>query len=147
MNKNGMTLLEVIIAAMILSVTVGGILFIFSTEKGVVARTGRQMIAVDLGQQTIEALKNEVGADIWLTGSLTAIGIATTVGQGEWTDWEALPGDLGDKFAGQGKRYRVTNIDADLNYDSDNNADLEDDLDYKQVEVVVDWSEPSPISN
>jgi len=146
MNKRGMTLLEVIIAALILAVTVGGVLFIFSNEKGVVARTGRQIQALDFGQQTLEELKNEVDANVWPAGGLVETD-ADWSGDtaGDWTAWGALTGDLETKFKGEGRRYRVRNIDGDPTYDSDGVGGTADDIDYKQVEVVVDWDEPAPV--
>lgn len=131
MNKQGLTLIEVIVSAVILALTVGGVLYIFSTEKGVVARIGRQVQAVDFARQTLEELKNEVDADTWPnTGGLGTVGVAITepLSPGE-------PSDFRDKFGGA-REYTVTNIDADGNttYEYD---------EYKAVTVKVEWTEPA----
>ena len=135
MNKYGFTLVEVIISAVILAFTVGGLLFVFSTESGVVARIGRRMQAMDFARQTSEQLKNEVRADKWpgvvgdvLFGSDTGITHTTEA-------FLPLGGsDLGDKFSGT-REYTVTDKDAD------GDGTYEDD-EYKQVTVTVQWTEP-----
>lgn len=117
MNKHGFTLIEVIISALILSMTVGGILFVFSTEKGVVSHSGRRDEAMNFARQTLEELRNEVREDTWDTGNLRI----------HQTPWNSLSGDFGTKFSGQ-RKYEVTAgpaLDA-----------------YRAVTVTVDWTEP-----
>lgn len=137
MNKHGLTLMEVIVSALILAVTVGGVLYIFATEKGVVARTGRRIEAMDFARQTLEELKNAVtagGTNAWPGGALAQTDAAWG-DPGVWNNWVGLSADsnLGSKFTGEGRRYRVQNID----------PDGDGEIDYKQVQVVVDWGEPS----
>lgn len=128
MNMRGLTLMEVIVAALILAITVGGVLYIFSTEKGTVAWTGRRVQAMDFGRQTLEALKNEVGADTWPDAGDLA----------EVTDKDVplAPGEpsaFREKFTGT-RSYTVENINADS---------AGDPVDYKSVTVTVDWEEPA----
>jgi type II secretory pathway pseudopilin PulG len=135
MNKKGMTLAEVIVSAVILALTVGGMLYIFTTERGAVAISGRNVQALDFAQQTLEELKNAVDANTYDTGALQET-------DADWDgadagDWQTAPipgGDLGPggKFAGAGRSYRVR----------DKDVDLDNETDYKEVEVVVDWTEP-----
>ena len=137
MKKLGLTLIEVIIASLILSITVGGILYLFSTEKVVISRTGRRVEAMNFARQTIEQLRNEVRDDTWLVGTLSA-------GTHSTEAFLSLSGtELGDKFPGQGRSYTVTDIDADSGFDSDGNGVKTDDIDYKKVTVTVDWTEPA----
>ena len=123
----------------------GGVLYVFSTEKGVVARTGRRIQAMYFVRQKLEELKNKVGGDTWPGGDLAETDPTWAGTEENWTSWELLTGDFGEggKFEGQGRRYRVRNIDADTTFDSDNDGDATNDIDYKQVEVVVDWQEPA----
>ena len=123
MNRHGFTLVEVIVSAVILAVAVGLLLQVFSTESGVLDRTGRRMQAMDFARQKLEELKNAVDAQTWPnTGDLAAgVGIAATLPDSE----------LKDKFSGT-RTYTVTNMDIDGG-----------GLDYKRVSVTVDWSEPS----
>lgn len=123
MNKYGFSLIEVIVAALILVLTVGGILFVFSTEKGVVSRTGRKVQAMDFARQTLERLKNEVSAETWSAGGdLGQVGVAIT---------EPLSaGEFRDKFNAT-RSYIVTNVNPDGG-----------EVDYKSVTVTVEWEEP-----
>lgn len=127
MNKTGLSLVEVIIASLILAGTVGALLFVFSTEKGVAARAGRRIQAMDFARQTLEELKNEVDANTWPnSGALkSAVGVAATLPTSE----------LKDKFSGT-RSYTVTDIDAD-------GEDGYEDDEYKQVTVTVSWTEPT----
>ena len=138
-QKYGLTLIEVIISSLILSITVGSILYLFSTQEVVVARTGRRVEAMNFARQTIEQLKNEVRNDTWLVGTLSA-GTHTIASEA----FLSLSGtELGDKFPGQGRTYTVTDIDADNTFNSDGIGGTNDDIDYKKVTVTVDWTEPS----
>ena len=128
MNRHGFTLVEVIVSAVILAATVACLLCVFSTESGVVDRTGRRMQAMVFARQTLEELKNAVGADTWPnSGLLGTVGVGITA---------TLPGsELKSKFSGT-RTYTVTNIDAD------GVGGYEDD-EYKQVTVTIDWTEPT----
>ncbi|GAG34459.1 unnamed protein product [marine sediment metagenome] len=127
MNNRGLTLIEVIISALILSIAVGGILLVFTTEKGVVSHTGRRVQAMDFTRQTLEQLKNAVGADTWPAAGDLSSGTHNSEG------FLTLPGDFGPggRFAGAGRSYTVNDV-----LDSG-------DIIYKSVTVTVDWSEPT----
>ena len=119
MEKRGFTLIEVIVASLILVFTVAGLLFVFSSEKAALERAGRRIQAMDFARQTLEQLKNEVRADRWDIGELR---IHTEAPQ-------ALPGKFGANFAAQ-RGYVVTAGPAPI-------ADS-----YRIVTVTVNWSEP-----
>lgn len=126
MNRQGLTLVEVIVSTLLLVLTVGGVLFIFSIEKGAVTRTGRRMQAMDFARQTLEQLKNAVDANTWPnSGNLSG-------GEHTAETFLSLSGtELGDKFGGT-REYTVT----------DKNPDADAEIDYKEVTVTVDWTEP-----
>ena len=147
MNKRGLSLMEVIVSALILAITVGGVLYVFSTEKGVVARTGRQVQAMDFARQTLEELKNAVSADTWPFSGTTGTPNSTRDDLGglkaDVTFTDTLDaGAFRDKFFG-GRKYTVTNIDADTGVDAEGDGFPANDVDYKMVEVVVEWEEPA----
>lgn len=121
MEKRGFTLVEVIVASVILVSTVAGVLFVFSSEKAALERAGRRIQAMDFARQTLEQLKNEVRADTWDTPT-NDLRIHTEAPQ-------VLPGKLGANFAGQ-RGYLVTAGPAPI-------ADS-----YRIVTVTVNWSEP-----
>lgn len=118
MSRLGFTLVEVIVSATILMLTVGCLLFVFSTGKFVVIRTGREVGAIGFARQSLERLKNEVREDTWNTGGLRI----------HVTGWQGLPGDFGSTFSGR-RRYAVTEGPVA-------------DTSYREVTVTVDWNEP-----
>ena len=122
MNKHGFSLMEVIIAALILALTAGGVLYMFSTGKGTTARSGHQIQAMDFTRQTLEELKNAVSADTWPNAGNLAAGVdkPAPITNG---------GDFTSKFHGD-RKYTV------------NDVIVMGDTIYKNVTVTVDWTEP-----
>ena len=117
MKKRGFTLVEVIVASLILVFTVAGVLFVFSSEKAALERAGRRIQAMDFARQTLEQLKNEVRADTWDAGGLRV----------HDDGWQALPGKFAANFSGR-RKYVVTSGPAAGSY--------------RCVTVTVDWVEP-----
>jgi type II secretory pathway pseudopilin PulG len=122
MNRLGFSLTEVIIAALILVLSVGALLSVFTTEKAGVIYTGRKIEAMDFARQTIEELKNAVDAGTWDgTGDLTP-------GTHNAEAFLSLAGtEFGDTL-GATRSYDVVDGPA---------ADS-----YRKVTVIVDWNEP-----
>jgi prepilin-type N-terminal cleavage/methylation domain-containing protein len=127
MNKRGMTLIEVVVSSVILSITVAGVLLMFSTEKASTEHTGRKTQAVDFARQKLGELKNEVRAT-W-GGATEPLRIQ------DWTDFDddQLPGEFGDPDTFNGRRqYNVEQV-----------VGVDPDTGYKRVTVRVDWNEPT----
>lgn len=123
MRNQGLTLAEVIVSALILLLTTGGVMLIFSTERAAVTGTGRKMQAMDFSRQVLEKLKNDVRADTWNKNNepLTVR---------NWTSYETLPGTFGTNFSGR-RRYRVDSV-----------SGVDSSTGYRSVTVEVDWQEP-----
>ena len=119
MNSRGLTLTEVIVASVILVLTTGGILLIFSTQDTAVVHTGRKMQASDFASQTLEELKNAVREDSWSAGDLSL---------GAHPKPIQTAGDFRDTFNGL-RSYQV-------------DAGPADDA-YRKVTVTVEWQEPA----
>ena len=119
MEERGFTLVEVIVASLILVFTVAGVLFVFSSERAALERAGRRIQAMDFARQTLEQLNNEVRPTWDQAGEPLRVQA--------WTGWTALPGKFGTNFSAR-RRYKV---DAGPSPDS-----------YRIVTVTVDWSEP-----
>lgn len=125
--------MEVVVASLILALAVGGVLFVFSTEKISVAHTGRLIQAMYFPCQTLEHFRNEVGADTWPGGTLA---------EGGPTD-DPLPNcDFKNSF-GATRSYVIVDKDADAAVDSDQDGDFTNDVDYKEITVTITWSDPS----
>jgi len=63
--KKGVTLTEVIIGAIILSITFGGLLATFIAVRKYVKRANKRLIANDLASQKLNDLYRSVKADEW----------------------------------------------------------------------------------
>jgi len=63
--KRGFTLTEVVIAAIIMSLTIGGLFSVFISSNRFVQRANRRLSAVNLAQNQIERRREFVRADTW----------------------------------------------------------------------------------
>ncbi|MFC1699023.1 hypothetical protein ACFL1I_03560 [Candidatus Omnitrophota bacterium] len=128
MDNKGLSLAEVMVASVLIALTTGLVLNVFTQEMGTVAMSGRRIEAFNLCAQTQEHLKYEVAADTWPGGSLSA-GIHAA------EPFLSLVGtDLGSRYSGT-RTYAVT--------DQDPNGSGSFDIDeYKQITVTVGWTEP-----
>jgi prepilin-type N-terminal cleavage/methylation domain-containing protein len=125
MRKQAFTLLEVIISSLILSITVAGVLYIFSAEKGVVARTGRRVIAMEDARRILETLRNKVNKDE----------------DEEWPDGDSWFEGTHTETIGSKALFNATRIYTVEDIDLDSPADGYPD--YKKVTVTISWSEPT----
>lgn len=127
MNKRGLTLVEVIISALLLALTVGGVLFIFTTEKGAVTQTGRRVQAMDFVRQTLEQLKNEVGADTWEITDFVNGSYSPDLPSGCELKKFPYQGDPTNSM----RDYTISAVPG-----------IPPNSGYKQVTVTVQWTEP-----
>ena len=70
MNKNGFSLLEIIIAMLILSITVAGSFALFVTSHKFLADAGRRLYAIERGNAFFEKLQKYVSADSAYSGQV-----------------------------------------------------------------------------
>ena len=121
MNKLGLTLAEVIVAALILAITVAGVLFMLTSENIAVFRTGHNVQAIDFARQTLDELRNAVREDTWDTGFLSP-------GPHSTEPFLSLSGtELGDNF------------NATRRYDVQSGPALGS---YREGTVTIEWTEP-----
>jgi len=69
-NKSGLTLVEILVSLLILSIAVSGIVSVFIASERYVVRSQRRLQAAILVRQILEGLHNEVRQDTWDTGRL-----------------------------------------------------------------------------
>ena len=69
MNKKGLSLLEILIAALILSLVMTGLVGIFVSGKRLVLHSRARMTGGELGKFFLDPLENEVRADQWGGGN------------------------------------------------------------------------------
>ena len=96
-NSAGFTLVEVIVALVILVSTAAGIFASFIAAQGYSANAKRRIVAVNFARQKLEELRPEVRQDTWNTGGLKITA---------WTPYEPLPATL----PGDGRRYQVESV-------------------------------------
>ena len=124
MKKSGLTLLEVMVSMVILSISVAGMLAALTVGRKNINVPDHRIAALNYAQQTLEGLKGKVGV------------YNITPGRGDLnqgTYGVVLPaGEIKDDFGGTGS-YTVTNIGGN---------DDGDTYQYKKVTVTVSWTEP-----
>ncbi len=70
--RGGFSIAEAVIAAMVFVIAVTGILATISNIKKPSARTDRSLTAAYVSQKVLEDMRNEVDAETWNTGPLSA---------------------------------------------------------------------------
>jgi len=111
----GVTLVEVLIAALVGVMIAGGTMLAFMTAKKISVGAAGVVEAANFAQQTVERFRNKIACDDpdWFTAA-TCSTILPAVPPGWTTD--ALPGNPGLlSLIGQGgsRRYQVTPVDCD----------------------------------
>lgn len=120
----GLTLLEVMVSMVILSISVAGMLTALTMGPKNINVADHRIAALNYAQETIEDLKGRVG----ITGVTPG---RAALNQGTYAI--TLPaGEIKDVFGGTGS-YTITNIGGD-----ENNTHH-----YKKVTVTVSWTEPN----
>ena len=121
-GKRGFTLIEVVVAMLILSAVVAGMLAVFVVGRRSVNLAGHKVEALSFAQETIEDLKGKVGGYLWPDGTPGKDDLEAGL-----HDLGPVGGELG-RFGGT-RSYVVTDIGV-LNEQ------------YKKVKVTVSWTEP-----
>ncbi len=125
MKKSGLTLLEVMVSMVILSISVAGMLAALTMGRKNISVPDHQIAALNYAQEKLEGLKGKAGV------------YSVTPGRGDLNQGTygfTLPaGEIKDDFGGTGS-YTVTNISGN---------DVGDTYQYKKVTVTVSWTEPN----
>lgn len=73
-SKDGFTMVEIIISALIFALAAAGIFATVSVLNQPVAETSDEVSAAFLGKQVLEDLRKQVGESTWDSGTLNPIG-------------------------------------------------------------------------
>jgi prepilin-type N-terminal cleavage/methylation domain-containing protein len=122
-SKKGFSLIEIIVAAIIMAMTIGGIFSVFSGGNRFVLRASRRLAAVNVAQAEIENRRIEVRYDTWNTGGLAP------------TDWTAYSGPL--TLPPQAYRYKI-----DIDSSGLPTAIPDSDARCRRMFMRVGWAEP-----
>lgn len=143
MNKKGLTLVEVIVASVLLALISAGIFSITLSSRKLINRSSKRHYANKVAEAVLENLRQYLGAEQWYNAS-SAINPAATTSNSTWpgSNWYYLnsnnflnmqtifgSSEFATKYNGRW-RYRV--LDPGLPYE------------YRKAEVEVGWTELTP---
>lgn len=123
MNKSGFTLVEVMVAAVVLALLATGLFSVFASSRNLVSRSKRRLVAVEIARTEIETHKQHIREDRWNNPAYPAVFPA----DGNWRACASAA------YVYSGIAYNV-----DCRVDPGPTADS-----YRKVTVRVRWNEPS----
>ena len=133
-RRKGFSLVEVVIAMLILSVVAAGMLTIFAVGRRSVELAGHRIQALDFARETMEGVKGRVGGYLWSPtpdGSLDDSSSGPDHAVGLPAGCELLTID-----SGADRSYTVWDVDVD------EDGTFDPGEEYKRVTVTVTWTEP-----
>lgn len=138
-TSKGFTLVEIIVATVILSLVVLGMLGVFLAGNRHVIHTRERMTSAELGKLFIDPLSVDVNNNIWLLGSAgNALAIGTTY-------CDSVVGHTQNRNCPPVAQRRVNNRVFTARYITDaltdNTPSLDDNV--RRVVTRIDWTEPS----
>ncbi|MFA5144988.1 MAG: prepilin-type N-terminal cleavage/methylation domain-containing protein [Candidatus Omnitrophota bacterium] len=128
MRKKGFTLIEVVVAMIIILITLTGLIHLFVAGKKLILHSHARMTVGELGKVFMDPLQMQVRQDTWDVAGNSLL-IVTGADSTTWTG--AAEGLNGIDFTPD---YTVARVkDASSN-----------DTGLRRVTVTVQWEEPSP---
>ncbi len=122
-NKKAVSLVEVLTAALILIIAVGGISSVFITVRRYILRANQRSVATSLSSGHSRLLPAAVRADTWGTGDLAAGSTGNLPMAGE--DWSSIDDrDYRNTSGNATSRWEVTAVAG---------------RDYRQVDIIVGY--------
>lgn len=131
-RKWGFTLVEVVVAMLIVSLVAAGMLAVFVVGRRSIGMAGHEVQALDFAREAIDELKGRVGGYLWGDDYLDPTPTGGTYYPPGSPSGGLPPGDFRDTFGGV-RTYTVDNVPAGI-------ADGQER--YKRVTVRVNWTEP-----
>ena len=98
MNRKGFSLVEVVVASVILALLASGVFSVMISARYLVGRTRDRARAVELARQQIEQMRQLISADQW---NLTT----SPIYPGSWSGWSPAPGASNYEY-----RYKVSTV-------------------------------------
>lgn len=112
MNKKAVTLLEVLIAVLILAITMANLVNLFVSGKRYILHARSRMTAAELSRSFLASLQMDVRQDSWGSNCVSADGVDTNCDTTPQTidNIDYVPSYTKDLVAGTGLRRVVTSI-------------------------------------
>lgn len=143
MNKKGLTLVEVIVASVLLALISAGIFSITLSSRRLINRSSKRHYANKVAEAALENLRQYLGADEWYNNSSPINPAATSIfNNSTWSSWYYLnsnnflnmqttfgSSEFAIKYNGRW-RYKVSNAASPY--------------EYRKAEVEVGWTELTP---
>lgn len=131
-NKKAVSLVEILVSAVLLSLVVGGLIAAFLTVRRYIRHAKERSTAAALSYGHSRTLHEDVRADTWDAGGGNPLDLGTTNLPLIADDWDSVDNVDYDTDAdgdGDRSRYEVTGVDMD--------GDTIDD--YRQVQIIVEY--------
>jgi prepilin-type N-terminal cleavage/methylation domain-containing protein len=93
----GFTLVEIVVATVVLSLVAVGFFATFLSARYLVERSKRRLKAMEIARERIEVMRREVRADWWYSGNASD----PLLPNGTWTGWNSA------MHTGYSVRYKV----------------------------------------
>ncbi|MDP8260050.1 MAG: type II secretion system protein [Candidatus Gygaella obscura] len=121
-RKNGFSILEVLVALIIMGLSLLGMFSVFIAGRRYTERSRRKLTSINVGRKVLETLKDEVRQDTWSDSSnKLRVGNGLTINSS----------DLPEKF--------LTYWDGTVIYD----VSAVPDTNLRQASITIRWNEPS----
>lgn len=122
--KKGFTLVEVIVALVIVLLTAAGIFASFITAKRYVLRSNHRIVALNFARQKTEDLRRLLGQNRWNQDLPAGLNPA------DWSSYESLPGEFGARWLAK-RRYKIEPVEDPPGVPRE----------YRRVTVEISWNE------
>ena len=137
-GTGGLTLVEIIVAALLLAIISAGMFSVTLSSRKLTTRAQRRHFATEVAQTVLENLRIYLGADHWENTSAPLH--ATSLGGSDtWSNWYFISTNnflnIQDRF---GTSQFATRYNGKWHYKIIDNIG---GYDYRKVEVEVDWDE------
>ena len=129
MNKKGFTLIEIIIATLILALVTTGLAHVFLAGKRHILHTRSKIQAAELGRLFLDYLPMHVRQDTW-DQAANALSITLPAGRdcASQPGCPALPAERTLDGITYNPQYYISNVGTSL----------------RKVKVTINWTEPTP---
>jgi len=138
-GTGGLTLVEIIVAALLLAIISAGMFSVTLSSRKLTTRAQRRHFATEVAQTVLENLRIYLGADLWYNTS-APLHANSLGGSNTWSNWHDID-DSNDNFLNIYDRFGTnefaTRYNGKWRYKIINTGGY----DYRKVEVEIDWDE------
>ena len=139
-QKKGFTLVEIIVATIIIALVILGMMSVFLAGNKHVIHARERMTSAEIGKLFIDPLQLDVNWSIWTLGAAgNALAIGTTYCDGDVTHTQNKNCPPAGQRTINNRTFTSTYVTSAI---PDGNADHNDNV--RRVTTTINWTEPSP---